>query len=186
MIYPPVEITNEGKYESHGAFVSICRLVTYKRVDIIIKAFNKLPKKKLIIIGNGPELARLKMMAKKNIVFIGRVTDQEKFDILRGAKGFVQASKEDFGISSVEAQACGIPIIAFGEGGALETVIDTLSNDNPTGIFFHEQSEDSLIERVIEFSKLEFNKADCVKNAKKFSGENFRYKMLDQINSLIS
>ena len=90
----------------------------------------------MIIIGNGPELARLKMMAKKNIMFIGRVTDQKKFDILRGARGFIQASKEDFGISSVEAQACGIPVIAFGEGGALETVIDAQSNDNPTGGLF--------------------------------------------------
>ena len=83
------------------------------------------------------------MFFKKNIMFIGRVTDQQKFDILRGAKGFIQASKEDFGISSVEAQACGIPVIAFGEGGALETVIGTQSNDNPTGLFFYKQSENS-------------------------------------------
>ena len=186
VIYPPVEVTKESNFESHGAFVSICRLVTYKRVDLIIRAFNKLPEKNLIIIGSGPELARLKMMAKKNIMLIGRVTDQKKFDILRGAKGFIQASKEDFGISCVEAQACGIPVIAFGEGGALETVLDAQSNDNPTGIFFYKQSEDELIKRIIEFSKLEFNKADCIKNAKKFSGENFRYKMLNQINSLIS
>ena len=108
-------------------------------------------------------------------MLLGRVTDQKKFDILRGAKGFIQASKEDFGISSVEAQACGIPVIAFGEGGALETVIGTQSNDNPTGVFFYKQSEDELIKKIIEFSKLEFNKADCVKNAKKFSGKNFRY-----------
>ena len=125
-------------------------------------------------------------MAKKNIMFIGRVTDQKKFDILRGAKGFIQASKEDFGISAVEAQACGIPVIAFGEGGSLETVIDAQSNGNPTGIFFPKQSEDEIVKKVIEFSKLEFDKADCIKNAKKFSGENFRYKMLDQINSLTS
>ena len=186
VIYPPVEVTKESNYENHGAFVSICRLVTYKRVDLIIRAFNKLPEKNLIIIGSGPELARLKMMAKKNIMLIGRVADQKKFDILRGAKGFIQASKEDFGISCVEAQACGIPVIAFGEGGALETVLDAQSNDNPTGIFFYKQSEDELIKQIIEFSKLEFNKADCIKNAKKFSGENFRYKMLNQINSLIS
>ena len=126
------------------------------------------------------------MMAKKNIMLIGRVADQKKFDILRGAKGFIQASKEDFGISCVEAQACGIPVIAFGEGGALETVLDAQSNDNPTGIFFYKQSEDELIKQIIEFSKLEFNKADCIKNAKKFSSKNFRYKMLDQINSLTS
>ena len=126
------------------------------------------------------------MIAKKNIMLIGRVPDQKKFDILRGAKGLIQASKEDFGISCVEAQACGIPVIAFGEGGALETVIDTQSNDNPTGVFFRKQSEDELIKKIIEFSKLKFNRADCVKNAKKFSSENFRYKMLDQINNLIS
>ena len=187
VIYPPVEIIKGGgNYESHGAFVSICRLVTYKRVDLIIRAFNKLPEKKLIIIGTGPELARLKMIAKKNILFIGRVTDQKKFDILRGAEGFIQASKEDFGISAVEAQACGIPVIAFGEGGALETVIDVQSNGNPTGVFFPKQSEDEIIKKIIEFSKLEFDRADCIKNAKKFSGENFRYKMLNQINSLIS
>jgi len=186
IIYPPVEVTQGSNVENHGAFVSICRLVTYKRVDLIIKAFNNLPKKNLVIIGSGPELSRLKRMAKKNVKFIGGVTDQQKFDILRGAKGFIQASKEDFGISSVEAQACGIPVIAFGEGGALETVVDTKSNNNPTGTFFYKQSEDDLIEQIIEFSKLEFNKADCIKNAKKFSAENFRYKMLEQIDSLTS
>ena len=186
VIYPPVEVSKEGNYENHGAFVSICRLVTFKRVDLIIGAFNKLPQKNLIIIGIGPELARLRMIAKENIMLLGRVSDQKKFDILRGAKGFIQASKEDFGISSVEAQACGIPVIAFGEGGALETVIGTQSNDNPTGLFFYKQSEDELIKKIIEFSELDFKKADCVKNAKKFSGENFRNKMLDQINSLIS
>ena len=186
VIYPPVEIIHGDNFENHGAFVSICRLVAYKRVDLIVKAFNKLPEKNLIIVGSGPELPRLKKIAKNNIRFIGEASNREKFNILKGAKGFVQASREDFGISSVEAQACGIPVIAFGEGGARETVLDVKLTDNPTGIFFLKQSEDHLIEKIIEFLKIEFRKADCIKNAKKFSAESFRYKMLEQINSLTS
>ena len=111
-------------------------------MDLIVKAFNKLPDKKLIIVGSGPELPRLKRMANSNIKFIGRVTDNEKSDILTRVKGFIQASREDFGISSVEAQACGIPVIAFGEGGAKELFWMQGSSKNPTGVFFCKQSED--------------------------------------------
>ena len=140
----------------------------------------------MIVIGSGPELPKLKKMANSNIKFIGRVTNREKFDILRGAIGFIQASKEDFGISVVEAQACGIPVLAFGEGGARETVLDVHSAQDPTGMFFLEQSEQDLIENLLEFCKVEFNPSDCIKNAKKFSVERFRYKMVQQINSLTS
>ena len=186
VIYPPVEIIQGDGFENHGAFVSISRLVPYKRVDLIVRAFNQLPEKKLIVIGSGPELPKLKKMANSNVKFIGRVTNREKFDILRGAIGFIQASKEDFGISVVEAQACGIPVLAFGEGGARETVMDAHSASNPTGMFFLEQSEQELIEKLLEFLKVEFKPTDCIKNAKKFSVDRFRYRMLQQINSLIS
>jgi len=185
VIYPPVEVFKGNNFENHGSFVSICRLVPYKRVDLIVKAFNKLPDKKLIIVGSGPELPRLKRMANSNIKFIGRVTDNEKSDILQGSVGFVQASREDFGISSVEAQACGVPVIAFGEGGAKETVLDARISKNPTGVFFLKQSEDDIVEKILEFYKIEFKADDCIRNAEKFSAESFRDRMLEQINSLI-
>jgi len=186
VIYPPVEVFKTGHFENHGSFVSICRLVPYKRVDLIVRAFNKLPDKKLMIVGSGPELPRLKRMANSNIKFIGRVTDNKKSDILQGSVGFVQASKEDFGISLVEAQACGIPVVAFGEGGAKETVLDAKISKNPTGVFFLKQSEDEIVEKILEFIKIEFNADDCIRNAEKFSAESFRDRMLEQINSLIS
>ena len=105
---------------------------------------------------------------------------------MSGACGFVQASKEDFGISVVEAQACGIPVLAFGEGGAKETVLDAQNTRNPTGLFFYEQSEQELIEKIMQFLKLDLKPGDCKKNAKKFSARIFRDRMLQQITSLTS
>ena len=134
VVYPPVEVTEEGNYESHGAFVSICRLVTFKRVDLIIGAFNKLPEKNLIIIGIGPELARLRMIAKENIMLLGRVTDKKKFDILRGARVLFRLQKRTLEFHLLKRKPAGFQLLHLAKG-ALETVIDAQSNDNPRSLF---------------------------------------------------
>ena len=186
VIYPPVEVPEISTANYHGAFVSISRLVPYKRVDIIINAFHKLPEKKLIVIGSGSQLRKLKMNAPKNVNFVENVSNVQKFRILKGALGLIQASKEDFGISVVEAQALGIPVLAYDEGGARETVLDMNKSNKPTGLLFKYQNEDSLIQAILEFSKIKFDPKDCKNHAKKFSAGNFRAKMVDVINTLTS
>jgi glycosyltransferase involved in cell wall biosynthesis len=186
VIYPPVEVPEISAVNYHGAFVSLSRLVPYKRVDIIINAFHKLPEKKLIVIGSGSQLQKLKMNAPKNVNFVENVSNVQKFRILKGALGLIQASKEDFGISVVEAQALGIPVLAYDEGGARETVLDMNKSNKPTGLLFKYQNEDSLIQAILEFSKIKFEPKDCKNHAKKFSAGNFKAKMANVINTLTS
>jgi glycosyltransferase involved in cell wall biosynthesis len=186
VIYPPVEVPEISAANYHGAFVSLSRLVPYKRVDIIINAFHKLPEKKLIVIGSGSQLQKLKMNAPKNVNFVENVSNVQKFRILKGALGLIQASKEDFGISVVEAQALGIPVLAYDEGGARETVLDMNKSNKPTGLLFKYQNEDSLIQAILEFSKIKFEPKDCKNHAKKFSAGNFKAKMANVINTLTS
>jgi glycosyltransferase involved in cell wall biosynthesis len=186
VIYPPVEVPEISSTENHGAFVSLSRLVPYKRIDIIINAFHKLPEKKLIVIGSGPQLQKLKMEAPKNVTFVENASNIQKFKILQGALGLIQASKEDFGISVVEAQALGIPVLAYDEGGARETVLDINKSNKPTGLLFKYQNEDSLTQAILEFSKIKFEPKNCKNHAKKFSAGNFRAKMISVINTLPS
>ena len=186
VIYPPVEVPDISVTDNHGAFISLSRLVPYKRVDIIIDAFRKLPEKKLIVIGSGPQLQKLKTEAPQNVKFLENLSNVQKFRILKGALGLIQASKEDFGISVVEAQALGIPVLAYDEGGARETVLDINKSNTPTGLLFKFQNEDSLIQAILEFSKIKFESKDCKNHAKKFSAGNFRARMTHVINTLIS
>lgn len=182
VIYPPVEIDKfrfnplrkKGDY-----YVCVSALVPYKRVDIMIEAFNRMPDKKLVIVGDGN--VRKEWEAKKsspNIKFTGWVNHDEVVKICEGAKAFLFAAFEDFGIAPVEAQALGLPVIAFGLGGMTETVIPingASKNTNPTGLFFFEQTADSLIEAINEFEKREgeFNPTDCRHNAERFSEDKF-------------
>lgn len=145
VIHPPV---NAGFYKPSGLredfYLIVSRLVRYKRLDLAVQAFSELgiPLK---IIGSGGELERLKSAAKGNIEFLGRLSDDETNICYSRCKAFVFPGEEDFGITPLEAQACGKPVIAYGKGGALETVIE-----GKTGIFFLEQSVESLKEAVIK------------------------------------
>ncbi|WP_226621004.1 glycosyltransferase, partial [Klebsiella quasipneumoniae] len=115
------------------------RMVPYKRMDLIIDAFSQMPDKKLVVIGDGPEMKKIKEKATSNIEILGYQSDTIMIEHMQKAKAFVFAAEEDFGITPVEAQACGTPVIAFGKGGALETVIE-FGKRNPTGLFFNKQS----------------------------------------------
>ena len=141
----------------------------YKRIDIIIEAFNKMPEKRLLVIGDGPEMKRLKSIANDNVELLGYIREEELITKIGSAKAFVFAAEEDFGMLPVEAQACGTPVIAFNRGGARESVVDGL-----TGIFFEEQTSESIINAVERFDKMSFDYKIIRKQSEKFSTDSFK------------
>jgi glycosyltransferase involved in cell wall biosynthesis len=150
VVYPPVDtdaFTPQDKKDSF--YITTSRLVPYKRVDLIARAFAAMPDKELIIIGDGPEMKRVRAAAGPNVTVLG----QQPFDVVRHylqhARGFVFAAEEDFGIAPVEAQACGTPVVALGRGGATETVVD-----GETGVFFREQSVEALCAAIDRFERI--------------------------------
>ncbi|MBP7118891.1 glycosyltransferase [Candidatus Woesebacteria bacterium] len=181
IIFPPVE-TNlfEGipAKNKKKHFLLVSRLVKYKKVDLAIKAFNKLGYP-LVIVGTGREEPRLKKIAAKNITFAGAVDDKKLAQLYSNAIALVFPQEEDFGIVAVEAQSVGIPVIAFARGGALDTVIP-----GETGVFFKKQNVGSLIGAVSELDKVAFNRENIVEHAKMFSREvflkNFSYYINNQ------
>lgn len=152
VIYPPVNIQRFPFVTSKQDFyVTVSRLVSYKQVSLIVRAFNQL-KKPLVVIGTGPELAKIRKLAQPNVQVLGAQPDDVVEKYMAQAKAFVYAAYEDFGIALVEAQACGTPVIAYGAGGALETVRDIRQHpDNPTGLFFGTQTTAALVEAVEKF-----------------------------------
>ncbi|HSM70978.1 MAG TPA: glycosyltransferase [Anaerolineales bacterium] len=171
VIYPPVDVERfNPPTERESFYITVTRLVPHKRVDILVDAFARL-KFPLVIIGDGPELQRLKGQATPNIQFLGYQSDEKVAEYLGRARGFVCATEEDFGIAIVEAQAAGCPVIAYGSGGALETVIEGV-----TGVYFSEQTADCLTEAILKFESMQsfFCTSDLVRNAKRFNKENFK------------
>lgn len=170
VIYPPVEVDKfKPALKREDFYITVTRLVAHKRLDIMIKAFSQL-KLPLIIIGEGPELPRLKNMASPNIQFLGHLPDENVAELLGKARGFVCTTEEDFGIAIVEAQAAGCPVIAYGKGGALETVVD-----GTTGLHIPEQSSDCFVEAIkrFEYTYSKFQTPNLVKNARKFDKDIF-------------
>lgn len=153
-------------------YLIISRLNRYKRIDIAVNLFNK-SGKKLIIIGKGPEEGGLKRSAKNNIKFYKSLSDSELDYFISNCKALIILAEEDFGLTSLEAQAYGKPVIAYGKGGSLETVID-----GKTGYLFKDQSEDSLFEAITKCEKVKINAAECIINSKRFGFEVFREKLL--------
>lgn len=144
----------------------------YKKVDLAIDAFNK-SGKKLVVVGDGRIRNRLEKRAGKNVVFAGQVSEKDLLKYYRGAKALIMPQIEDFGIVAVEAQALGVPVIAYGKGGSLDTVIP-----GKTGIFFEEQSPESLADAVKRFEKMKLEAKDMLINAKSFSKERFKKELL--------
>ena len=173
VIYPPVDVEAFELYDKKEDFyLTASRMVPYKKIDLIVEAFSTMPDKKLIVIGEGPDFEKIRAYAGPNVTLMGYQSFEVLRDHMQRAKAFVFAAEEDFGIAPVEAQACGTPVIAFGKGGALETVVDSVS-----GIFFDTQSVDSLCEAVERFETMEFNATDISKHARKFSEERFLAEM---------
>jgi glycosyltransferase involved in cell wall biosynthesis len=170
VIYPPVDFqafTLQNQKEDF--YFTASRMVPYKRIDLIVEAFTSMPNKKLIVIGEGPDFAKIKAKAGSNVTLLGYQPFSVLKDHMQRAKAFVFAAEEDFGIVPVEAQACGTPVIAFGKGGALETVLE-----NQTGVFFKSQTIEALQDAVKRFEKMSFDPLIIRKNAERFSVERFR------------
>ena len=176
VIFPPVAANAHPVAHPRGsAYVTVSRLVPYKRVDLIVSAFRLLPDRELIVIGDGPEKARVMAAAGPNVRLLGRTADAERDRWLATARAFVFAADEDFGIAPLEAQACGTPVIAFGRGGAAETICG-LDTTQPTGVLFHEQTPESIAAavRTFEANVHRISAVACRANAARFSAQRFR------------
>lgn len=185
-IYPPVDVSAfTYKKNKEDFYLTASRMVPYKKIDIIVKAFNKMPDKKLVIIGNGPDMNKIKSIAGSNVKILGYQPFEVLKDHMQRAKAFVFAAEEDFGITPVEAQACGTPVIAFGKGGSLETVRGLDQNDSPTGIFFYEQTAESIKTAINQFERSGnlIKLSDCREHAIKFSPERFRSEFKNFVDS---
>ncbi|MFA6438030.1 MAG: glycosyltransferase [Bacteriovoracaceae bacterium] len=169
MIYPPVDIEQFQLSTVQGDFfLIVSALVPYKRVDLAVKAFNA-NGKHLVIAGTGPENGKLRAMAKPNIQFLGWQSDDELAQLYGRCKALIFPGVEDFGIVPLEAQASGKPVIAFRQGGALETIVDGI-----TGIFFGSQTAESLQNAIQRCSLIKFNPQAIREHAVRFSRTNFR------------
>lgn len=176
VIYPPVDVERFSLCElKQDYYFTASRMVPYKKMDLIVEAFSHMPDKKLIVIGDGSEMTKIKAKATENIDILGYQPNSVMEEHMKNAKAFVFAAEEDFGITPVEAQACGTPVIAYGKGGALETV-RPYGVEKPTGIFFDKQEVQSLIDAVSDFDTKseEFKPINCRENALRFSVERFQ------------
>lgn len=170
VIYPPVDTSSFSFYpKKEDYYVAASRLVPYKGIRQIVLAFSKLKDKRLVVIGDGPEMSDIKNIAGKNVEILGAVGTEKLIDTLQRAKAFIFNAIEDFGILPVEAQSTGTSVIALNKGGAKETVVD-----GKTGLFFQESNPQSIVEAIARFEKMEFDPHIISEHAKTFSTENFQ------------
>lgn len=198
VIYPPIDTTlfnaagstnvedivdraTALSEEDTGNFLCVNALVPYKNTHVVIEAFSDLPQK-LIVVGSGPELRRLKKIATANVEFRGTVPLKELCQLYKSSKALIFAAEEDFGMTPVEIQASGRPVIAFAKGGVLETV-----DSEKTGVFFSELSANAIKEAVLEFTSREqqFSVDNCLRQAQKFCVAHFMQGFEQQVQLLL-
>ena len=176
IIFPPVDTEQFYLAEKLGNyFLAGGRLVPYKRLDLVIKVFNRL-KWPLKIFGMGPEYKRLKNMAKPNIELLGRVTEEEKKSLMSQALALLHPQIEDLGLTPIESMAAGRPVIAYHEGGAAETVLH-----QETGILFPQQSWESLLHTLLQFNQEAWDKNKIKNHAESFNTIAFKEKLKQQV-----
>ncbi len=176
VIYPPVETEKFPLREQKEDFyLTASRMVPYKKIDLIVEAFRAMPGRRLVVIGDGPDMRKVKAKAGHNVSILGYKSDEVLRDYMQRAKAFVFAAEEDFGITPLEAQACGTPVLAYGKGGVLETVRG-LDHARPTGVFFSEQSAQAISAAVEAFEQASARilPQACCENAGRFAPERFR------------
>ena len=181
VIYPNVAVDDfvPGGGERGDFYFTSSRMVPYKKINLIVEAFSKMPDRKLVVIGDGPQFSRIKTVAGDNVTLLGYQPFPVLLSHLQRAKAFIFAAEEDFGIAPLEAQACGTPVIAFAKGGALETVVEGV-----TGLYFHEQSPAAIANAVLDFETLPddaFDPAVLRAHAQTFSTANFREQFRDYV-----
>ncbi|KXV56110.1 glycosyl transferase family 1 [Acetobacter tropicalis] len=191
VVYPPVDIKMfENIQHNRQDYVVVSRMVPYKRIDLVVEAFLRMPDRTLHVVGDGPEREKIELLAAHapNIILHGRLSDAEVENYLCKAKAFVFAAEEDFGITMVEAQACGTPLIVFNRGGARDIVLQANEKEGPTGIFFREQSAEAIVAAVDQFEATfpSIEPQLCRANAQRFSEEAFRQNMFRVVESAMS
>jgi glycosyltransferase involved in cell wall biosynthesis len=182
VIYPNVAVEDFtiGTGPREDFYLTSSRMVPYKKIHLIVEAFAQMPDRKLVVIGEGPQFKRIKALATDNVTLLG----YQPFPVLKShlqrAKAFIFAAEEDFGIAPLEAQACGTPVLAFGRGGAVETVVD-----GETGLHFHEQSAAAIRNAVDTFEKWPrpFEPEKLRAHAERFSTEQFRRQFRDFVEA---
>ena len=183
IINPPVNIEEFPLVKSKFKYyVTSARLVSYKRLDLIVSAFNNFDERELIVMGEGPQLPKIKSLAGPNVQVLGFQKRSRYIELISNARAFIFIAREDFGIAPVEAQAAGTPVIAYGAGGALETVVD-----GKTGVLFYKQDVISLREAIHRFENMsvKLEATDCRTNAELFNEAVFKRKMLAFIKERI-
>lgn len=186
VIYPPVDIDRFTVREAKEEFyLTASRMVPYKKILLIVQAFAGMPGKRLVVIGEGPDYDKIKAAATPNVQLLGYKSTPELIDHMQRAKAFVFAAEEDFGITPVEAQACGTPVIAFGKGGSLETVRGRPGDAGRTGVFFREQSIPAIQAAVADFERIEggISAQACREHAIGFSPQRFKDELEQLVNA---
>ncbi|MEW9613535.1 glycosyltransferase [Shinella sp. S4-D37] len=184
VIYPPVGLSTRTQATPKGDyFLTASRLVPYKNIEVVVRAFALLPDMKLKVGGSGPQAEYLKKIATPNVEFIGFVEDGKLRELMAGARAFIFAAEEDFGIIPVEAQSEGTPVLALRRGGSRETVVDGY-----TGLFYDEPTPEAISATVRAFVAREtaFSAEDCVTNAGRFSAERFRAELRAAVDAALS
>ncbi|MFL9907841.1 glycosyltransferase family 4 protein [Paraburkholderia sp. RL17-337-BIB-A] len=186
VIFPPVDVARFTPGAVREDFyLTASRFVPYKKIALAVEAFAAMPTRRLVVIGDGPDFEKIRAIAPPNVVLLGYQPDDVLIDHMRRARAFVFVAEEDFGIVPVEAQACGTPVIAYGRGGALETVIDSDDRNVRTGLFFEHQSVEDIVDAVHRFEAAgPFDASACRRNALGFSPERFRKEMLDAVRAI--
>lgn len=177
VVFPPVDVDRirpDGR-DPEDFYLVVSRLVGYKRVDLAVQAATRLGRR-LVVVGAGPELKRLRAMAGPTVEFRGRLSDPEVAELYARCRALLFPGLEDFGIVPVEVQAAGRPVIAFGEGGVLDTVVD-----GETGTLFREQTVDSLVEAMLRHEGRAWDPAACRRNAERFDAAEFRRQLAETI-----
>ncbi len=178
-VFPPVDTEKYTLCPEKGDYyLTASRMVPYKRIDLIVEAFNRMPDRRLVVVGEGPELEKIRRLAGSNVKVVGFQPIDRLCEYMRHAKGFVFAAEEDFGIVPVEAQACGTPVIAYGYGGVTESVIDGV-----TGLFFMEHTAECLMDAVEHFERITWDAQAIRKNAERFSQAVFKEKFMEFTNN---
>lgn len=185
VIHPPIEISDHREHVKPrfgNYYVSLGRLVPYKRNDLLVKAFNQCPERELYIIGDGNDRERLENLATSpNIHFTGYVEESTKQELLSNAKGFLFPAEEDFGMSPVEAMATGIPVLGYNKGGTRDYI-----KDGVNGTFFNEHTTESLLDALSRFEQMRFDKDRIVGSVQHFSLARFKYEFEEFVDQRIT
>ncbi len=184
VLYPPVDV-DIFSYQNTKSdyYLAVSRLVPYKRMDLIMDAFRNMPDKKLVVIGDGPDREKIRKISGGNIQWLEYQNTEVLRSYMQNARAFIFAAREDFGITPVEAQACGTPVIAFREGGAAETICG-LDHKTPTGVFFLEQTSQAIQKAVALFESVsgKIEPQTCRANAERFSNLRFRREFKEHLH----